>query len=143
MGLYLTNRFICAARNVSLMVDFFRTSYEKSRSLVSYSSMSYLVSQTVVFTVSCGFSTLFINLKPLRRFAFRTFAFLSPYRHLKATIRYPDVLHPSKDQPFRTFHVFFIPFFLCLILYLFILYYSALTSAKFGSKDKYTSHHLQ
>jgi len=33
MGLYLTNRFICAARNVSLMVDFFRTSYEKSLSL--------------------------------------------------------------------------------------------------------------
>jgi hypothetical protein len=91
--------------------------------------MSSLVSQTVVFTVSCGFSTLFINAKPLRRFAFRTFAFLSPYRRLKATISYPDVLHRSKDQPFKTFHVFFIPFFLCLILYLFTLYYLALTSA--------------
>lgn len=65
----------------------------------------------------------FINVKPLRRFAFLTFAFLSPYRRLKATISYPDVLHPSKDQPFKTFHVFFIPFFLCLILYLFTFYY--------------------
>jgi hypothetical protein len=80
---------------------------------------------------------LFINAKPLRRFAFRTFAFLSPYRRLKATISYPDVLHPSKDQPFKTFHVFFIPFFICLILYLFTFYHLALTSAAFRSKDKY------
>ena len=30
-----------------------------------------------------------------------------------------------------------------LIVYLFAFYYLALTSAAFGSKDKYTSHHLQ
>jgi hypothetical protein len=74
---------------------------------------------------------------PLRRFAFRIFAFLSPYRRLKATISYRDVFHRSKDQPFKTFHVFFIPFFICLILYLFTFYHLALTSAAFRSKDKY------
>ena len=94
--------------------------------------MSSLVSQTVVFSVSCGFSH-FHQCKTVEAFCLRTFAFLSPYRRLKGTISYPDVLHRSKDQPFKTFHVF-IPFFLCLILYLFAFYYLALTSAAFAAR---------
>jgi hypothetical protein len=99
---------------------------------IAIASMSSLVSQTVVFSVSCGFSH-FHQCKTVEAFCLRTFAFLSPYRRLKGTISYPDVLHRSKDQPFKTFHVF-IPFFLCLILYLFAFYYLALTSAAFAAR---------
>ena len=126
MGLYLTNRFICAVETSHLWSTF------SEQSLSHIASMSSLVSQTVVFSVSCGFSH-FHQCKTVEAFCLRTFAFLSPYRRLKGTISYPDVLHRSKDQPFKTFHVF-IPFFLCLILYLFAFYYLALTSPAFAAR---------